>query len=502
MKKLATMMAATLLLGGTVAWAASEADLQSQVKALQERVVQLEAQQTDQRTNERTAELVRKMVADLAKERPLTAANTGLTAGYDKRFFIKSADDQFKLEFDARLQFRHSYWLTDKHKKIVTKEGLSSTDIDNINFGLGPDDQHSYDGVDSSASVFELERARLVLQGQLLNNLKFKIQLDGDSDSADYVEMLDYWVKYSLMPELGVRLGRDKAAFGKQENTSSGRLMLVDRSLANEVFNIGRSTGIELYGDLPAGDTNLSYRVGLYNDFQDQGSEPFENDNNPAIASRLELPLLGATTADFQNESDLMNHENAVMQLGASFAYANSTTEDHFSGGSSENYEVLAPGGDCRTNIVELGGEATMFGVDAAMKYQGLSVILEGFYQHANLDTKEGVAFEHDFGSARDNYGLKARQLDNYGWIVQSGYFIVPKSFELVSRVSGVCVDGSNDSFEYAGGWNWYLSGQDLKISMDITYIDDLPLVSSSANFDGVQNNGLLLIRSQLQMQF
>ena len=38
MKKLATMMAATLLLGATVAWAASEADLQSQVKALQDRV--------------------------------------------------------------------------------------------------------------------------------------------------------------------------------------------------------------------------------------------------------------------------------------------------------------------------------------------------------------------------------------------------------------------------------------------------------------------------------
>jgi len=196
-----------------------------------------------------------------------------------------------------------------------------------------------------------------------------------------------------------------------------------------------------------------------------------------------------------------MNHENAVMQLGASFAYANSTTEDHFSGGSSDNYEVLAPGGDGMTNIVELGGEATMFGADVAMKYQGLSVILEGFYQHANLDSGE-VDFEHDFGSARDSYGLKGYDLDNYGWMVQSGYFIVPKSFELVSRVSGVCVDGSNDSYEYAGGWNWYLAGQDLKISMDVTYIDDLPLESSSPNLHGVQNNGLLLIRSQLQMQF
>jgi len=500
-------MAATVLLCGTAAWAATEADLQSQVKALQERVAQLEAQQTEQRINERTAELARNLVADLAKAQPLTAANTGMTAGYDKRFFIKSADDTFKLEFDARFQFRHSYWLTDAHKKDVTKEGLSSTDIDNINLGLPVDDQYRYDGVDSSANAFELERARLILQGQLLKDLKFKLQIDGDSDSADFVEMLDYWVAYSFMPELGVRVGRDKAAFGKQENTSSGRLMLVDRSLANEVFNISRATGIEVFGDLPVGDTKLNYRVGLYNDFQDQGSTPFENDNNPAIASRLVLPLLGATTADFKNESDYMNHENAVMQLGASFAYSNSTTEDHFSGGSSDNYEVLAPaggasvGGDGRTNIVELGGEATMFGADMAMKYRGLSVILEGFYQHANLDSGE-VSFEHDFGSARDSYGLKGYDLDNYGWLAQSGYFIVPKSFELVSRISGVCVDGSNDSYEYAGGWNWYLAGQDLKISMDVTYIDDLPLESSSPNLHGVQNNSLFLVRTQLQMQF
>ncbi len=501
MKKLATMMAAIMLLSGTVAWAANEADLQAQVKALQSRVAQLESQQTEQRTNERIAELARKMVAEMAASRPLTAANTGLTAGYDKRFFIKSADDQFKLEFDARFQFRHSYWLADKHDKIVTKEGLTSTDIDNINFGLGPDDQYTYDGVDSSANAFELERARLILRGQLLNNLKFKIQLDGDDDDADAVDVLDYWVAYSFMPELGIRVGRDKAAFGKQENTSSGRLMLVDRSLANEVFNISRATGIEVFGDLPAGDTKLNYRVGLYNDFRDQGSTPFENDNNPAIASRLVLPLLGATTADFENESDYMNHENAVMQLGTSFAYDNSTQEDHFAGGDSENYDVLVPGGDGMTNIVKLGGEATMFGADVAMKYQGLSVILEGFYQHTNVDTNI-LEFAHDFGSARDTYGIEGHEFDNYGWIAQSGYFIVPKTFELVSRISDVCVDNSNDSYEYAGGWNWYLAGQDLKISMDVTYIDDLPLESSSANLHGIQNNSLFLIRTQLQMQF
>ena len=84
----------------------------------------------------------------------------------------------------------------------------------------------------------------------------------------------------------------------------------------------------------------------------------------------------------------------------------------------------------------------------------------------------------------------------------QAGYFVVPKKLELVSRVGGVHIDNTNDSYEFAGGWNYYIYGQDLKLSMDLTYIDDLPITSSSANFDGVQNNSLMMLRTQLQFQF
>jgi len=488
MKKLATMMAATLLLSTTVTWAANEADLQAQVEALQSRVTQLEAQQSEQRINERTAELVRKMVADLAQNTRHTAADTGLTAGYDKRFFIKSADDQFLLEFDTLMQFRHSYLLTDEHKKELTREGLPAVD-----------------GVDSSANAMELERARVILKGHLLKDLNYEIEIDLDDDDEDFGELLQYEVSYSFMPEMGMKVGRYKGAFGKQENVSSKRQMLVDRSLANEVFNIGRTTGVELFGALPVADTNLHYRAGMYNGFRDQGNSPLsENDNNPVAAARLVLPMLGATPADFQNESDFMNHENPVMQFGTSFAYANAHSdpaEGHFAGGSDDSYTVLVKSGDGRSNVVNPGGEITMFGADVAMKCQGFSAILEGFYQHADLDASE-LAYSEDFGVVRKAFGIDGLEQDNFGWVAQAGYFLVPKTFEIVSRVSGVCVDQANDMYEYAGGWNWYLAGQDLKLSMDVTYIDDLPIMESSPNFVGVQNNSLFMVRTQLQLQF
>jgi len=303
------------------------------------------------------------------------------------------------------------------------------------------------------------------------------------------------------MPELGVRVGRYKSAFGKQENTSNSRMMLVERSLANEVFNISRGTGVELFGACPLGDTKVYHRIGIFNGFRDEKNLPFaENDNNPAVATRLVVPLMGATPDDFDNESDLENHENPVAQVGGSFAYANIKNENHFAGGEDSSYQILGKNiDDGLSDTVTAKGEITMFGADVAYKFMGLSLILEGFYQKANLDS--GAVYDETFGTERGTESI-CGNVENYGWTAQAGYFVVPKTFELVSRISGVCIDDTNDAYEYAGGWNWYLSGQDLKLSMDITYIDALPIISPSANFDGIQNNSLFLIRSQLQFQF
>ena len=104
------------------------------------------------------------------------------------------------------------------------------------------------------------------------------------------------------------------------------------------------------------------------------------------------------------------------------------------------------------------------------------------------------------FGGMRT--GIDGLKMDNFGWNLQSGICVIPEKFELVSRIGGICIDSTNDCYEYAGGWNYYLYGQDLKLSMDLTYIDDLPITSSGSNYGGVQNNALFMIRTQLQFQF
>lgn len=484
MKRWIVTVMLMLMLFGSTTYGAADTELRTQVEALQQRVMELEAQQSQEMVEQRNAELLRQMVSELANSPYRQAQETALTAGYDKRFFIKSSDDQFLLQFDTLLQFRHSYLFADDGDKNRTSEGLPTDD-----------------GVDSSASAFELERVRIKLTGHVMKDVKYFIQLQMDDDSGNSTSLLDYKLSYSFMPELGVHIGRFKGAFDKQFNTSAANLMLVDRSLASSVFNIGRSTGVELFGECPLADTKVYYRTGIYNGFRDATSSPFSgNDNNPAVAARFVVPLLGATPKDFANESDLIGHAEPVAQVGVSFAYANARTEDHFVVGADGKYTVLVKNGDGRTDTVSAGGETTLFGADLSYKSNGLSVTLEGFYQHADLDGTE-VAFTSAFGSARDASGINGLEVDNYGWYAQSGYFIAPK-LELVARVGGVHVDNSNDCYEYVGGFNYYISGQDLKLSLDATYIDDLPIASSSPNFAGMQNNSLFMIRSQLQFQF
>ena len=483
MRKMMIALGLALLLSGSAVMAASESDMQAQIDSLQAQLNELKAQQAKSDTDQRTAELLNELAANPNQQ----AQNTGITAGYDQRFFIRSADDSFSLNFDTLGQIRYSYARSDDGNDDLLQDGTRE------------DPFVPTRGIDPDNSAFELERARVTLIGHVLKDLEYLITLEGDSDrgeSGDFV--YEYWVRYPFMKELGVGAGKVKMPFGKQNPNSSSGLMLVDRSLADTVFNIDRSTGAEIYGTLDFGDVAQPfYRLGVYNGFRNNERVPFEeNDNSPALAARLAVPLGGATVNQFQNESDIENHENMVAMIGGSAAYTDDTVENNAAGGDGRSYTFLAKDLTTdRTRPFLMGGKAFLLGADASLKYAGLSVTGEGFAQFINTDAQDL--------DPTDAAVLNGRNFDNYGWYVQAGYFIVPKTFELAGRVGGVVVDDSQDAYEYAGGWNWYLSkSQDLKLSMDLTYIDHLPMQSTTTNYYGVQGESLWLLRSQLQFMF
>ena len=465
MKKIYMMMLiASMGLSGSV-FAASTDALQQKVDNLEKELADLKVQMED-----RNAELMDQLVE---RDNLSQAADTGLTAGYDKSFFIKSADDEFRMNIDARIQLRHTYSDASHGKTTDGKEG--------------------------DVSRFELERTRLIFSGHAMKNLKYLVQFDLDDDGNHNAELYSGWVAYSFSPEFGLKAGCNDLQFGKQRATSSGKFMGVDRMMVVQNFQVDRSTGIEAFGQF--GDM-MNYSVGVFNGFGDGDAVKASNsDNNPAVVGRLMFPLLGATVKDFANESDLGYHESPVMMIGASFAYSNNLNENNAVDGK-EGFNVLTS--DSTGSIIDADDlvnaecEVTMLAADVSFKYKGFSTTVEGFYQ--NAEYADDVVSTYNTANPMATMGSSYQ---NMGWYAQAGQFLVPEKFELFARLGGISVDNGGDMYEYSSGWNYYINGQDLKLSMDVTYIDELANESSTANYNqGELGESLFMVRSQLQFQF
>ena len=461
MKKIMIMLAALFGMS-VVASASSTADLEAKVDSLQKELSALKTQMED-----RNAELMSQMID---QKNMGQSADSGLTAGYDKNFYIKSADDEFRLDFKSRFQLRHTF-----------------TTVSHGDLGSG-------DNTTTDTSRLELERMRLVFSGHAMKNLQYMFQIDADDDNSHNAYLYSGWLAYSFTKEFGLRGGLNDNFFGKQRPNSSGKFMAVDRGLVTYTFDLGRMTGIEGFGDLPMGETKLSYRLGLFEGLKDNNEVSSGNsDNTPIFVGRLALPLMGATTKDFSNESDLAYHESPVAMIGVSYVYAKEMDEEAYNGGVDNNYSIIAPvvgGGYARTGGFQ--GDLAMYGADVSYKCKGFSATFEGFCQTAE-PTDDYIAAN----------AIDGESINNMGWYGQVGQFIMPEKFELFGRIGGLDLDNAGDLYEYTGGFNYYISGQNLKLTMDLTYVDEMPgNVSSGGNYDGVTGEALMMVRSQIQFQF
>ena len=105
---------------------------------------------------------------------------------------------------------------------------------------------------------------------------------------------------------------------------------------------------------------------------------------------------------------------------------------------------------------------------------------------------------------------LLTRQGDTtvqHGAYLQVGYFLpVPgleNKLEAVARVGAISAlaNGRDACWEYAGGLNYYIEGQNVKLQADITKVDEAPISSGYKSLANV-NDDALIFRVQLQLTF
>jgi hypothetical protein len=323
-------------------------------------------------------------------------------------------------------------------------------------------------------SFVELERARFILKGNVLTpDLTYYFQIDGDSDDSGSVDVLDYYFEYKFAEGFNAGAGQHKTYFLRQEKTSSSRLQFVDRSLANEVFNIDRNLGLWVHGDLGP----VFYAVEVGNGFGSINRDPDEVDQIPHVAAKLDFNIFGEHTYE---EGGVKGGDSAWV-IGGSFAADKNN-------GSSD------------VDGVEFS--AVTFGLDTALRAAGFSLAAEYMGRWLDLDDDgDGTDYAH-------------------GFYAQVGYCF-GQSFEIAGRVSAVYGDGENDGtgVEAGPGVTWYISkSHKVKWQTDVLYFDipdDLPtetadliddalpfssFASSSANLESDEEG--VMLRTQFQLSF
>ena len=200
------------------------------------------------------------------------------STGYNKGFFIESADGAFSLKTQARMQFRYTF---------TSQEGA---------------DPVTGDESRDNDSLFAVQRGRLTFGGHAFSeDLDYKLQADfGRGD----VVLKDFYVDYRVAGDALVRFGQYKRPFSRQQITSSGNQELVDRAITDGYYRAGRDVGVMVHNSYEK-SPEIEWAVGLFNGTGENvvpGRSAGAPDTfNPALVARVGYnrgPVKGYSEAD------------------------------------------------------------------------------------------------------------------------------------------------------------------------------------------------------------
>ena len=279
---------------------------------------------------------------------------------------------------------------------------------------------------------FRLRRMKMKFDGWVYNkNLTYEFQANF-ADSANILE--DANINYDFTKgkkAVMVKAGQFKVPFGRQELTSSGSQQFVDRTLVSNTFARGRDIGVQLWGT--PFSSKIDWRVGLFNG---NGRTVSRNDNDDLqLNARLAWQPFGDVK---YSESDFESTGNFLFAIAADY--------------ESSVREVAAAG-----TAVAHQNDQEILGFDVVAKWSGLSLYGE-IFDRSN-DRNKGFS---DF--------------DDAGIILQAGYFILPKKFEVAVRVAELDPNSDvddNERTENGVALNWFPNKHNHKLQADYRLIED-----------------------------
>ncbi|MGD8452400.1 MAG: porin [Phycisphaerae bacterium] len=459
---------------------AQAAEQQAHIDGLQAQLVAAEAQDAEAGRSDVIRQQIREILSEQEFRESLMPSM--LQAGYDKDFFIRSTDDKFLMNIRGRMQFR---WV---HVGTRSRNHY-------LNPRLERDDR----------TGFDIERIRLQLTGHVYTpDLTYHMQFRA-GESAGYDLGIRYvWLNYRFADALQFQAGIFKPASTRQTMLSDSCLQFVDRTMSDAVFGLGTGLGVRFWGRLF--DKRLDWYFDVMNSMGDYRGRTIttdgarELDNNPALFFHAIWHALGENPGDLmKSQSDIAFHESPALDLGIHYAF-NDDAGDTRTLRIPFHRSKPEGGGYGVTN--SNGMQIHQMGVDAAFQWQGFSATAEYTWRFQDVRRAWRTPYAPYWLLTGDD-----STSDYHGGYLQVGYFLpipgLERKVEAVARVGGVSSigPGSEGSWEYGAGLNYYIQGHRVKLQTDVIKIYESPVRSSAASLANV-NDDALMWRMQLQVTF
>jgi len=295
-----------------------------------------------------------------------------------------------------------------------------------------------------SRGSFTIRRAKFKLEGWFYKpELEFELQLNWPDASVAqpnrFVEDANIDWDISKKKAFRLRFGQFKAAYGRQQITSSGAQQFVDRAQTDGRYNPARETGIALWGTL--GGNKLDWRLMASNG---NARSQATNDNDKYLwTARVMWQPNGATRMN-QWASGLLLTEGDIGDSTDKPLYAFAA---NFASNDLSNVSATLP-----SNL-----KNTQYGGDYIFKYKGFSSVGEYTYRKSKPQ-------------------ITNPEFKDKGYVLQASYAFKTKALgatsylELAARYSEIDpsnLAGADKRKEAGGALSYYYNKHNLKVQVD-----------------------------------
>jgi phosphate-selective porin len=315
-----------------------------------------------------------------------------------------------------------------------------------------PDDSVQLPGTGAKGDTkgsFRIRRAKFKLEGWFYKpTLEFELQMNwpdvNNTPPGQFLEDANIDWDISKKKVFRVKFGQMKAAFGRQQLTSSGAQQFVDRAIQDARFNDARETGIALWGTL--GTNKLDWRLMASNG---NGRTQAANDNDKFLwTGRLMWQAVGNVRMNQWGSGPLLTEGD----LGDSAA-ANSPLLAVAAQASNNNRFNVTTGNDLDNRT---------YGLDYTFKYKGFASVAEADWRDSRPET--GAKFKTKGWLGQASYAWKAPGIAGSSfWELAARYVWIDPS-NLV---------GNNDQTEIGAAFSYYYNKHNLKVQADFRQLKD-----------------------------